>query len=258
MHVGLLCCFQGFFFFNDTATTEIYTLSLHDALPIYPRATAAPFLRLHRSANQHRAVEHRGCLVAIRAHPVDRGRQQAPGECPVRPGQRHAMARLPRGRSPGEYQRSGGTGHPQCRTRPAHHLPHPLLHDGDHGPDDHFDDWPADRSDPSLVLNSVASPRLPGPEHAPNGPGARHSNIKLMLGFRGMNIRAVLSTVLLLQAAAHAQSLGGTITGVVTDAAYQPIPSASVQLTQAETGRRRNVVTDAQGGFTIRSEESRV
>src|SRR5256885_11822483 len=28
-------CF--FFFFNDTATTEIYTLSLHDALPIYLR-----------------------------------------------------------------------------------------------------------------------------------------------------------------------------------------------------------------------------
>src|SRR5256885_8762487 len=29
-------CF--FFFFNDTATTEIYTLSLHDALPISTRA----------------------------------------------------------------------------------------------------------------------------------------------------------------------------------------------------------------------------
>src|SRR5215467_15985026 len=27
--------FFFFFFFNDTATTEIYTLSLHDALPIY-------------------------------------------------------------------------------------------------------------------------------------------------------------------------------------------------------------------------------
>src|SRR2546429_6277049 len=27
-----------FFFFNDTATTEIYTLSLHDALPIYVTA----------------------------------------------------------------------------------------------------------------------------------------------------------------------------------------------------------------------------
>src|ERR1022692_1387400 len=31
-----------FFFFNDTATTEIYTLSLHDALPIYPDAAPCP------------------------------------------------------------------------------------------------------------------------------------------------------------------------------------------------------------------------
>src|SRR6266567_7666708 len=30
----LLFLFLFFFFFNDTATTEIYTLSLHDALPI--------------------------------------------------------------------------------------------------------------------------------------------------------------------------------------------------------------------------------
>src|ERR1017187_10958809 len=29
-----------FFFFNDTATTEIYTLSLHDALPISSRSNA--------------------------------------------------------------------------------------------------------------------------------------------------------------------------------------------------------------------------
>src|SRR5260370_27899741 len=28
--------FPAFFFFNDTATTDIYTLSLHDALPISP------------------------------------------------------------------------------------------------------------------------------------------------------------------------------------------------------------------------------
>src|SRR3712207_6975304 len=35
----LSCCF--FFFFNDTATTEIYTLSLHDALPISCRARVA-------------------------------------------------------------------------------------------------------------------------------------------------------------------------------------------------------------------------
>src|SRR5207249_11844266 len=31
-----------FFFFNDTATTEIYTLSLHDALPIFLRRTLGP------------------------------------------------------------------------------------------------------------------------------------------------------------------------------------------------------------------------
>src|SRR5574344_542683 len=30
---------SSFFFFNDTATTEIYTLSLHDALPISSQAT---------------------------------------------------------------------------------------------------------------------------------------------------------------------------------------------------------------------------
>src|SRR2546429_3231202 len=34
-----------FFFFNDTATTEIYTLSLHDALPISHRRHAARDLR---------------------------------------------------------------------------------------------------------------------------------------------------------------------------------------------------------------------
>src|SRR2546430_4675456 len=31
-----VACLFIFFFFNDTATTEIYTLSLHDALPISP------------------------------------------------------------------------------------------------------------------------------------------------------------------------------------------------------------------------------
>src|SRR5574343_1791496 len=31
-----------FFFFNDTATTEIYTLSLHDALPIWVSARSSP------------------------------------------------------------------------------------------------------------------------------------------------------------------------------------------------------------------------
>src|SRR2546430_6250892 len=39
MLLFFICFF--FFFFNDTATTEIYTLSLHDALPIYRRQSFA-------------------------------------------------------------------------------------------------------------------------------------------------------------------------------------------------------------------------
>src|SRR2546430_14864216 len=36
-----------FFFFNDTATTEIYTLSLHDALPISVHAPGPIWLHIH-------------------------------------------------------------------------------------------------------------------------------------------------------------------------------------------------------------------
>src|SRR2546430_6616171 len=39
-----IIAFYFFFFFNDTATTEIYTLSLHDALPIF--ATRQPISSL--------------------------------------------------------------------------------------------------------------------------------------------------------------------------------------------------------------------
>src|SRR5216683_8208555 len=41
-------CISSVFFFNDTATTEIYTLSLHDALPIY--RGGLPELRMERTA----------------------------------------------------------------------------------------------------------------------------------------------------------------------------------------------------------------
>src|SRR5438034_11843233 len=40
----LFFLFLFFFFFNDPATTEIYTLSLHDALPIFKCLWAAPFV----------------------------------------------------------------------------------------------------------------------------------------------------------------------------------------------------------------------
>src|SRR2546422_6782067 len=42
-----------FFFFNDTATTEIYTLSLHDALPIFRGDALAPFPRMAFGHRDH-------------------------------------------------------------------------------------------------------------------------------------------------------------------------------------------------------------
>src|SRR2546430_11875339 len=57
---------SGFFFFNDTATTEIYTLSLHDALPISraaaparsPSRTALNPARLRLADGSGRSEEH--------------------------------------------------------------------------------------------------------------------------------------------------------------------------------------------------------
>src|SRR3712207_8333407 len=46
-----------YFFFNDPATTEIYTLSLHDALPIWPAAS----LRGHPPGDHDRLEEEDGC-----------------------------------------------------------------------------------------------------------------------------------------------------------------------------------------------------
>src|SRR5215203_7331820 len=59
--------FFFFFFFNDTATTEIYTLSLHDALPISVDPVDGCFglpdrpglgLRLDHDACERRSEEH--------------------------------------------------------------------------------------------------------------------------------------------------------------------------------------------------------
>src|SRR6266508_4562260 len=63
-----------FFFFNDTATTEIYTLSLHDALPIDPdglyRSTVLPGFRLD-TAWLWRSEEHTSELQS-RVHLIGR------------------------------------------------------------------------------------------------------------------------------------------------------------------------------------------
>src|SRR2546430_12617685 len=48
------------FFFNDTATTEIYTLSLHDALPIYRRHRGDGRRRGRRLSGRQRLARRRG------------------------------------------------------------------------------------------------------------------------------------------------------------------------------------------------------
>src|SRR2546425_8845459 len=50
-----------FFFFNDTATTEIYTLSLHDALPISCGARALPGIPGELRPGAGPRPEFRGC-----------------------------------------------------------------------------------------------------------------------------------------------------------------------------------------------------
>src|SRR6185437_17139086 len=78
--------FMFFFFFNDTATTEIYTLSLHDALPISRErdAGARGVRRLDQPAAAHPG--HRACGWAPAAHggglDPRESRHAAPGRCP--------------------------------------------------------------------------------------------------------------------------------------------------------------------------------
>src|SRR2546426_5298735 len=71
-------CTDCFFFFNDTATTEIYTLSLHDALPICssPRRAAAVDRRMfcrHEGPCRRRMVATGSrTFVSTEHSPVDR------------------------------------------------------------------------------------------------------------------------------------------------------------------------------------------
>src|SRR3712207_8556863 len=55
-----------FFFFNDTATTEIYTLSLHDALPISPQPGSGPWCPGRRASARRSA--RRRCARAGRRY----------------------------------------------------------------------------------------------------------------------------------------------------------------------------------------------
>src|SRR5580698_11257551 len=58
MHFSIFILNLFFFFFNDTATTEIYTLSLHDALPVWSwsRRRESSFRLRGRSSPMRRAT----------------------------------------------------------------------------------------------------------------------------------------------------------------------------------------------------------
>src|SRR5256886_11957005 len=107
------------FFFNDTATTEIYTLSLHDALPIYASPEGGLALHLER---QERAVrgesrvllEVRSASVVAVAHlHIDaavppHGRDLRAGHPPL---EEHRIAHARVGERRAREREGGGRGH---------------------------------------------------------------------------------------------------------------------------------------------------
>src|SRR2546430_12082626 len=71
-----VCCDFIVFFFNDTATTEIYTLSLHDALPIYLSPTYARDDKSLESVASRLADERArrgGCRSTLASYGASRG-----------------------------------------------------------------------------------------------------------------------------------------------------------------------------------------
>src|SRR5256885_15948248 len=111
--MSILACFYStlhtpsiflFFFFNDTATTEIYTLSLHDALPIFrpvrPRQLGVQ-PRRQAAAVQPRALARaaRGGRIQTRRrrrHGEGRPEAGAVAQGPDREGERSGEARRAR------------------------------------------------------------------------------------------------------------------------------------------------------------------
>src|SRR6266496_1881037 len=63
LYTNIKRLFFFFFFFNDTATTEIYTLSLHDALPIFlPLTSSSGHTRTccrSRTTDHHHSIPER-------------------------------------------------------------------------------------------------------------------------------------------------------------------------------------------------------
>src|SRR3712207_5881810 len=103
---------ETFFFFNDTATTEIYTLSLHDALPIWDDLAFVVGRRGAPWASRARrpVVEDESRIIAVahlRRRLCDRDHRLCPPARLLEPLGVQVLGRLPdeRGQSEGDASR---------------------------------------------------------------------------------------------------------------------------------------------------------
>src|SRR6266496_1120940 len=85
-----------FFFFNDTATTEIYTLSLHDALPISRLPAAASLHHRPRRPTPDRPPAR----AAVTGRPARRGNSSVSGRLSTAPADGRTQHRLAHQRKP--------------------------------------------------------------------------------------------------------------------------------------------------------------
>src|SRR5271157_6003054 len=110
-----------FFFFNDTATTEIYTLSLHDALPILSEQSgpAAPKPRGPHSI--------RTLLPARAGCPSAEGRNQAPPDRSAPPAARsHNRTRTASDSKPSGLRSAARPRRAACEPAPARSPPYSI------------------------------------------------------------------------------------------------------------------------------------
>src|SRR5690349_23237469 len=77
------------FFFNDTATTEIYTLSLHDALPIFGTRAESADQRSHMPSHSLARRSSWPRSASSKSVPYRRHRDRVGGFCMVRRSEEH-------------------------------------------------------------------------------------------------------------------------------------------------------------------------
>src|SRR5258707_13948787 len=75
MMIASTLLFFSFFFFNDTATTEIYTLSLHDALPIYQQSGNVRDWTVALKGNTGLTANRRGAAIGSYHQPSGRSEE---------------------------------------------------------------------------------------------------------------------------------------------------------------------------------------